>query len=171
MTVLFYDHNFQMSTDISELSCERCKDIKELILASQSDVSPNYTSLSLLISTIKDLIIEPVDEREKNPDFYAKDNYILVVNLISLSTDSLGRLRGKASCTFATANAANKVIELDPSLISDRVAANLLAVTSTLGIAKSLGIKSIRYCVRYTLHCVQICPLALKGVNTWGTWG
>ena len=149
-----------MSNDNPQLSCEKCKDIKELILASQSDVSPNYTSLSLLISTIKDLIIEPADVREKQPDFYAKDNYILVVNLISLSTDSLGRLRGKASCTFSTDNASNRVIDLDPSLISDRVSANLLAVISTLDIAKSLGIKSIRFCVRCTLHCVQLCTLS-----------
>ena len=143
-----------MSNDNPHLACEKCNDIKELILANQSDVSPDYASLNLLISTIKDLIIEPADVRERQPDFYAKDNYILVVNLISLTTDSLGRLRGKATCTFSTDNASNRVIDLDPSLISDRVSANLLAVISTLDIARSLGIKALRFCMRFTLYYV-----------------
>ena len=153
-------------------TCEKCKDIKELILASQSVVSPSYSNLNLLISTIKDLIIEPDDPREKQPDFYAKDGYILVVNLISLSSDSLGRLRGKATCTFSTDNLANRVVDLDPTLISDRVSANILAVISTLDNAKSLGIKALRSFV-----CAGLCTMCnftpLRnggGLRTRGKW-
>ena len=148
-----------------QITCEKCKDIKELILSSQSVVSPSYSNLNLLISTIKDLIIEPDDPREKQPDFYAKDGYILVVNLISLSSDSLGRFRGKSTCTFSTDNLANRVVDLDPTLISDRVSANILAVISTLDNAKSLGIKALRSFV-----CAGLCtvcnstPLLMEGV-------
>ena len=155
-----------------QITCEKCKDIKELILASQSVVSPSYSNLNLLISTIKDLIIDPADSREKQPDFYAKDGYILVVNLISLSSDSLGRLRGKATCTFSTDNVANRVVDLDPSLISDRVSANILAVITTLDVAKSLGIKAIRFFVCAVLYTMfNLTPLRNGGViKTRGKW-
>ena len=133
-----------MSDNTPEILCDKCKDIKNLILASQSDVSPNYTTLRLLVSTIYDLITEQSDEREKSPDFYAKDSCILSVILISLNTDSFGRLHGRATFTFSTDNPANKVIVLDPTLISDRIAGNFLAVIASLNIAKALGIKSIR---------------------------
>ena len=66
-----------MSDNSPEISCDKCNDIKNLILASRSEATPNYATLHLLISTIYDLITEKSDEREKSPDFYAKDSCIL----------------------------------------------------------------------------------------------
>ena len=137
-----------MSDNLPEISCDKCANIKNLILASRSDATPNYATLHLLISTIYDLITERNDERENSPDFYAKDSCILASIIIALNCDSFGRLHGKAAITFSYDNPANRVIVLDPTLISDRVAGNFLAIIAALNSAKTVGIKSIRYCVR-----------------------